>query len=57
MKVNQGIRAYKISRTATALKGTLAATITIVPIEAVEDFDIELVLEDSIDGTSVTLTD
>lgn len=57
MKVNQGIRAYKISRAATALKGTLAATITIVPIEAVEDFDIELVLEDSIDGTSVTLTD
>ena len=57
MKANQGIRSYKLTKRNTGLKGTLGATITIVPIEAVEDFDIELVLEDSAEGTSATVTD
>lgn len=57
MKANQGIRSYKLTKRNTGLKGTLGATITIVPIEAVEDFDIELVLEDSAEGASATITD
>ncbi len=57
MKANQGIRSYKLTKRNTGLKGTLGATITIVPIEAVEDFDIELVLEDATEGTSATVTD
>lgn len=57
MKANQGIRSYKLTKRNTGLKGTLGATITIVPIEAVEDFDIELVLEDSAEGASATVTD
>lgn len=57
MKVGQGIKDYRIQKVATSLKGTLAARIRIIPIEAVEDFDIELVLEDSFDGPSATVTD
>ncbi len=55
MKVGQGIKDYRIQKVATALKGTLAAKIRIIPIEAVEDFDIELVLEDSFDGPTVSV--
>lgn len=55
MKANQGIRDYKIERVPTTLKGTLAAKIRIIPIEAVEDFDIEVSLEDSFNGVSATV--
>jgi hypothetical protein len=57
MKAGQGIRDYSIDKVATSLKGTLAARIRIIPIEAVEDFDIELALEDSLNGTVATVTD
>jgi hypothetical protein len=57
MKANQGVRDYSIDKLKTDLKGTLAARIRIVPIEAVEDFDIELALEDSLNGTTATVTD
>lgn len=58
MKVGQGIRDYSIEKRTTALKGVLSARIRIVPIEAVEDFDIELALEDSLNGgTTATVTE
>ena len=53
MKADQGITDYKFVKVATSQKAKLAAKIRIVPIEAVEDFDIDLLLEDSISGTVV----
>lgn len=53
MKADQGIRAYRISRAATDKKALLVAKIRIVPIEAVEDFDISVYLEDSLTGLNV----
>ena len=50
MRADQGINGYKISQVKTAKKGVLKANIRIVPIEAVEDFDISLTLEDSFAG-------
>ena len=57
MKANQGIDDYEIIKVATNLKATLKARIRIVPIEAVEDFDIEVSLEDSLGETSVTVSE
>ena len=48
MKADQGISGYKISRVATDKKALLVAKVRIVPIEAVEDFDISIYLEDSL---------
>jgi hypothetical protein len=53
MKGDQGIRGYKISRVETTKKAVVMAKIRIVPIEAVEDFDISVYLENSIDGIVV----
>lgn len=53
MKADQGISGYKISRVATDKKALLVAKIRIVPIEAVEDFDISIYLEDSLSGIIV----
>ena len=53
MKADQGISGYKISRVATDKKALLVATVRIVPIEAVEDFDISIYLEDSLSGIIV----
>lgn len=53
MKADQGIRGYKISKIMDSPKATLKAKIRIVPIEAVEDFDISITLEDSLAGISV----
>ena len=55
MKADQGIRDYKIIKDveAKAKKATLKAKIRIIPIEAVEDFDIEVYLEDSFGETAV----
>ena len=41
---------YKFIKVKTASKATLKAIIRIIPIEAVEDFDISLTLEDSFAG-------
>ncbi len=58
MKVGQGIKDYSIDKRPTDLKGVMSARIRIVPIEAVEDFDIELALEDSLNGgTTATITE
>ena len=54
MKADQGISDYKIVKEYTPLKATLKARIRIIPIEAVEDFDITVSLEDSFGGVSVT---
>lgn len=51
MRSGQGIRGYKIVKEATNQKATLKARITIIPIEAVEDFDLTLELSDSIEVT------
>ena len=50
MKADQGITDYKFIKVKTNKKALLKAKIRIVPIEAVEDFDISLTLEDSISG-------
>ena len=47
MKADQGIDEYEIIKVATTQKATLKARIRIVPIEAVEDFDITIELADS----------
>ena len=57
MKGDQGIEDYEIIRVATPKKATLKVRIRIVPIEAVEDFDIEISLEDSLGETSVTISE
>lgn len=57
MKANQGIRDYLIEKVPTDLKGVLSARVRIVPIEAVEDFEIEVALEDSIGGTTATVNE
>ena len=53
MKADQGISGYKISKVATDKKALLVAKVRIVPIEAVEDFDISIYLEDSLSGIVV----
>lgn len=54
MKADQGIGDYKVVKVATDKKATLKARIRIIPIEAVEDFDITVSLEDSFGDVSVT---
>lgn len=49
MKSNQGIEGYKIIRVPTNERAKVEAVIRIVPIEAVEDFDITVELSDSIE--------
>ena len=51
MRTGQGIRGYKIIKEETNEKATLKATIKIIPIEAVEDFDLTVELNDSISVT------
>ena len=46
-----------IEKVDTDLKATLKAKIRITPIEAVEDFDIELALEDSMGATNATISE
>ena len=50
MKADQGIQDYEFVKIENAPKATLKAQIRIVPIEAVEDFEIDVTLEDSLDG-------
>ena len=57
MKADQGVRDYKIEKVYTDKKATLKARIRIVPIEAVEDFVLEVSLEDSLGETGVTFTE
>lgn len=54
MKADQGIRDYEFVRDFTDRKALLKARIRIVPIEAVEDFEIGLYLEDSLEDVVLT---
>lgn len=54
MKADQGIRDYKIIKESVgAKKAAFKAKIRIIPIEAVEDFDLEVSLEDSFSDITV----
>lgn len=55
MKADQGIRDYKIIKVFTDKKATLKAKIRVIPIEAVEDFDLEVSLEDSFGETTAVV--
>lgn len=57
MKGNQGIVDYKFVRVATSKKATLKAKVRIIPIEAVEDFDIEVSLEDTFGELSTAINE
>lgn len=57
MKADQGVRDYKIVKVFTDKKATLKAKIRIIPIEAVEDFILEVSLEDSFGETTATVTE
>lgn len=57
MKADQGIADYKLVKSKQVERGKLVAKVRIVPIEAVEDFDITVTLEDSLSGTDVTLSE
>ncbi len=54
MKTNNGIKDYRLIRVETSIKGKMEARIRIIPIEAVEDFDIYISLEDSFDSVQIT---
>ena len=54
MKADQGIKDYKFVKNETDRKALLSAKIRIVPIEAVEDFEIGLYLEDNLEDVVVT---
>lgn len=49
MQSSGGIEGYRLDRVASGVKGRLSAKLTIVPIEGVEDFSLEIVLADSIE--------
>jgi hypothetical protein len=57
MKADQGIRDYKIMKVYTDKKATIKAKIRIIPIEAVEDFNLEVSLEDSFGETAAVVTE
>ena len=57
MKADQGIRDYKIMKVYDDRKATFKAKIRIIPIEAVEDFDLEVSLEDSFGETAAVVTE
>lgn len=48
-KVGEGISSYKFIQEETSAKARLKARIVIVPIEAVEDFELSFVLDDTIE--------
>lgn len=50
MKADQGVADYKFVKVKTDIKGLCKGKIRIVPIEAVEDFEIDVTLEDNISG-------
>lgn len=57
MKADQGIEDYKIVQIRTTKKATLMARVRIIPIEAVEDFDITVSLENSFGTTTATVSE
>lgn len=52
MKSDRGIKDYDIKKVTVKKRALVKAKIKIVPVEPVEDFDVGVYLEDSIDGTT-----
>ena len=50
MKNNSGIQGYKIIRQTTDERAKLKCKIKIIPIEAVEDFDLTVEINDSFEA-------
>lgn len=57
MKANEGIKDYKIQKVYTNQKAMFKARVRIIPIEAVEDFDIEITLEDTFGTTALSVAE
>lgn len=57
MKANQGIADYKFEQQETSLKAKLFAAIRIIPIEAVEDFEIGITLEDGFEAETIKIAE
>ena len=55
MESDQGIETHKITRSTNKIKGCVQAKIRIVPIEAAEDFDVSLFLEDSLENANYSV--
>ena len=53
MMSSQGIKGYRFEKRDTEMKGKLFAIIRIIPIEAVEDFEIGVYLEDNFDNENI----
>ncbi len=57
MKADQGISDYKFIQVKDKTKAKMRAKIKIIPIEAVEDFEIDFYLEDAVVGTDLTVNE
>ena len=57
MKAQQGIKDYRFEQLPTDMKAKLFAAIRIVPIEAVEDFEIAIRLEDNLDDPTIIINE
>lgn len=57
MMGSQGIKGYRFEKRETSMKGKLFAVIRIIPIEAVEDFEIGVFLEDNFDNENIQVTE
>jgi hypothetical protein len=57
MKADQGVKDYAILPVKSSKKAVLASKIRLVPIEAVEDFYIDIYLEDSISGPEAEVSE
>ena len=55
MQSGEGIEGYRLERVPTSKKARLCARLVITPIEAVEDFELEIYLSNSTDEASVTI--
>lgn len=55
MQTGEGIEGYRLERVATDRKARLCARLIIVPIEAVEDFELTIYLNNSLDENVVTI--
>lgn len=51
MQSGNGILGYKLLKQATTKKATMTATLQIIPVEAVEDFEITIQMTDSLEAT------
>lgn len=57
MMGSQGIKGYRFEKRETSMKGKLFAIIRIIPIEAVEDFEIGVFLEDNFDNENIQVVE